>query len=189
MKAAFVLIANSEAEYLARRIMLEAHKLGDLGFEAARLPHHVSLKQPFEINDLEDIESFFQEFARTLKPIEIELMEVECLPSTIFGYASGLLWFHARKTPELKNIHFRLNDLLEEKYDNTKAVFDGEEYEFHMTISIGKASYENYNKAFHQLNKKSYFQTFVFDEIGLFYYDDDYFKQGTYYCYKRLKLT
>ena len=49
MKATIVLIADNDAENYGRKLMLEAHRYGKIGFEMARLPQHVSLKQPFVI--------------------------------------------------------------------------------------------------------------------------------------------
>ena len=59
MKATIVLVADSEGENYGRRIMLEAHRAGGVGFEMARLPQHVSLKQPFSIPNLSEMEAFF----------------------------------------------------------------------------------------------------------------------------------
>ena len=42
MKATFVLIADIEAENFGRKCMLEANRVGNIGFEMARLPHHIS---------------------------------------------------------------------------------------------------------------------------------------------------
>ena len=47
MKATIVLIADNDAENYGRKLMLEANRYGKMGFEMARLPQHVSLKQPF----------------------------------------------------------------------------------------------------------------------------------------------
>lgn len=66
MKATIVLIADNEAENFGRRLMLEAHKCGKLGFEMARLPQHVSLKQPFSINNLDEMEAFFDKYVNTV---------------------------------------------------------------------------------------------------------------------------
>ena len=57
MKATIVLIADNEGENFGRKMMLEAHKHGKMGFEMARLPQHVSLKQPFSIPNLDDMEA------------------------------------------------------------------------------------------------------------------------------------
>ena len=72
MKATIVLLADTEAENFGRKLMLEAHRIGSIGFEMARLPQHVSLKQPFSIPDLEKMENFFDEFARDMQPFQIE---------------------------------------------------------------------------------------------------------------------
>lgn len=48
MKATIVLIADDDAENFGRKLMFEANKYGKMGFEMARLPQHVSLKQPFK---------------------------------------------------------------------------------------------------------------------------------------------
>ncbi len=66
MKATIVLIADNDAENYGRKLMLEAHRYGKMGFEMARLPQHVSLKQPFEIPSLENMEVFFDGFAKEL---------------------------------------------------------------------------------------------------------------------------
>lgn len=64
MKATIVLIADNDAENYGRKLMLEAHRYGKMGFEMARLPQHVSLKQPFAIPGLENMEVFFDGFGK-----------------------------------------------------------------------------------------------------------------------------
>ena len=44
--------------------MVEANRYGKMGGEMARLPQHVSLKQPFVIPSLENMEVFFDGFAK-----------------------------------------------------------------------------------------------------------------------------
>lgn len=56
MEATIVLIANNQTSNMASKLLLEANKIGDLGYEMTRLPFHVSLKQPFTINDLDEFE-------------------------------------------------------------------------------------------------------------------------------------
>ena len=56
MKATIVLIADDEIENYGRKILLEAHRIGKVGFEMTRLPFHVSLKQPFVVPSLEEME-------------------------------------------------------------------------------------------------------------------------------------
>ena len=109
MKATFVLIASNETDNMAKKLMLEAHQKGNLGFEMTRLPHHVSLKQPFKITNLNEIECYFDEFVSSLKPITVKLLNIELWPSNVFGYESGVLVIKAEKSEALFNLHKRLN--------------------------------------------------------------------------------
>lgn len=186
MKATFVLIASNEIENMAKKVMLEAHQKGGLGFEMARLPHHVSLKQPFIIDDLDEIERYFDEFVSTMKPISVNFEEITLWPSKVFGYDSGVMVIQAEKTKELYDLHIRLNKELEERYGLCPAEFDGEAYTFHMTLAIGGKPFENYQKAYELLDKKVYDQEVEFNQLGLLYYDSDTITPGTYFCYKRV---
>ena len=82
MKATIVLIADNNAENFGRKMMLEAHKHGRMGFEMARLPQHVSLKQPFTIPSLEEMVEFFDEYAKSLSPFDDDNIK----PGTYFCY-------------------------------------------------------------------------------------------------------
>lgn len=187
MKATFVLLANIEAENLGKRILLDAHKIGGVGFESSRLPLHVSLKQPFTINSLEEIEGYFDEMVKKLHPFTIRLTDLDVIPSDVFGIASGLLWLNVEETSALREAHNMLNCELEQRFGCCEADYDGERYHFHMTIAIGGKPFQIYEETYRQLIK-IYDQTHVFHEIALLYYDDEAIKPGTYFCYKRAKL-
>lgn len=187
MKATFVLLADIEAENFGRKCMLEANRVGQIGFEMARLPHHISLKQPFKIANLETLENVFDEYAREVNAISVPLLELNCFPSNVFGYESGCMSIRAESTPQLKAIQQKLFDLLEAILGPCPAEHDSD-YVFHMTIAIGEASYENYQKAYQELKKHDFHQDFLFDRLGLLYYDDDNIKPGTYFCYKIARL-
>ena len=188
MKVTFVLIASNETENMARKILLEAHRKADLGFEMTRNPQHISLKQPFHINDLEKTEKYFDEFVKTLKPLKVKLKYLDCLPCSVFGYDSGVMMMVAEKSNELAELHSRLNNELAEKFGGCEAAFDGDEYKFHMTIAIGGKPFESYQKALNLLDKKTYNKEVIFNQLGLLYYDDDSIKPGTYFCYKKTEF-
>ena len=57
-----------------------------------------------------------------------------------------------------------------------------------MTVAIGGAAYESYQKAYDILSKQDYSKSLVFNKIGLFYYDEDNVLPGTYFCYKTANL-
>ena len=184
MKATIVLIADDAAENFGRKLMLEAHKLGKMGFEMARLPQHVSLKQPFSISNLEDVETLFDEFVKELCPFDIEFEQIDLFPSNVLGgVESGCMSLRAKKTNQLVEAQKTLNKKLLETFGPCPADHD-DDYVFHMTFAIGGASFESYQIAYEELAKNEYNQTFRFNKVGLLYYDDDNITPGTYFCYK-----
>ncbi|MCM1283256.1 MAG: 2'-5' RNA ligase family protein [Muribaculaceae bacterium] len=184
MKATIVLIADNDAENYGRKLMLEAHRYGKTGFEMARLPQHVSLKQPFVIPCLEDMERFFDRFVKELDPFDIEFVDMDIVPSNVLGGAeSGCMSLQVKETPQLVDAQKRLNEELCKIFGPCPAEHD-DDYVFHMTFAIGGADYESYQRAYNELIKSDYNQTFTFGKLGLLYYDDDDITPGTYFCYK-----
>lgn len=184
MKATIVLIAENDAENFGRKMMLEAHKHGQMGFEMARLPQHVSLKQPFVIPNLEEMEEYFDSFVKELSPIDIEFEDMDVFPSNVLGgVPSGVMSLRVKETQQLVDAQKRLNEGLVEKFGPCPAEHD-DDYIFHMTFAIGGAGYEDYEKAYEEMKKYDYKKCFKFSKLGLLYYDDDNIKPGTYFCYK-----
>ena len=184
MKATIVLIADNEAENFGRRMMLEAHKHGGMGFEMARLSQHVSLKQPFSIPDLDAMEEFFDGFVKELSPFDIEFLDVDVFPSNVLnGELSGCMSLRVKETSQLVDAQKRLNEGLYEKFGPCPAEHD-DDYILHMTVAIGGAGFEAYERAYDALVKQDYKKKFRFNKLGLLYYDDDNIKPGTYFCYK-----
>ncbi len=125
MKATIVLIADNEAENYGRKLMLEAHKYGKMGFEMARLPQHVSLKQPFSIPNLEDMEELFDKYAKELRPFDIKFVQVDVHPSNVLGGTpSGCLSLRVKETVQLVDAQRNLNERLIEKFGPCPAEHD-----------------------------------------------------------------
>jgi hypothetical protein len=74
MKACFALLANESIENFACNMMLNAHRLGNLGLYSGRIPHHISLKQPFSINNISEIEDFLMILLRLLNYLQLILL-------------------------------------------------------------------------------------------------------------------
>ena len=188
MKGTIVLLAGTEAENYGRQLMYKAHKAGNLGFEMARLPQHVSLKQPFSISSLEKFEAFFDEFAATVSTVRIQFEELVVFPSNALGgKPSGCMSISVRKSEQLVELQKILFQKLEECFGPCPAEHD-DDYMFHMTIAVGGADYDNYKKAYQELSTLDIQQDFIFDKLGLLYYDDDQIKPGTYFCHKVVDL-
>ena len=168
--------------------MLEANRLGQTGFEMARLPFHVSLKQTFLINDFDAFERFFDEFAPTVAQTEIPFETLVLSPNnSIGGTPSGVLALRATRTAELDTLQKRLFRELANAFGPCPAEHD-DDYIFHMTLAIGKAPYESYVCAYEGLISKPIPKSLCFDKLAFFYYDDDAISQGSYFCYKIYEL-
>ena len=184
MKATIVLIAGNDAENFGRKLMLDAHRYGNMGFEMARLPQHVSLKQPFVIPNLEQMEAFFDTFAKRLHPFDIEFTGIDLFPSNVLGgIESGCMSLRVKDNPQLVEAQRLLNDELTETFGPCPAEHDND-YIFHMTFAIGGADFPSYQRAYHELKDSNFNRSFRFDRLGLFYYDDDAITPGSYFCYK-----
>lgn len=138
----------------------------------------------FQLVDLEEMEEFFDEFAKELSPFDIEFVQVDVFPSNVLGgVPSGCMSLRVKETVQLVEAQKKLNERLYEKFGPCPAEHD-DDYIFHMTFAIGGAPFEAYCKSYEELSKKEYNQMFRFNKIGLLYYDDDNITPGTYFCYK-----
>lgn len=188
MRATIVLLADSATSNYGAKLMLSAHQIGQVGFEMARLPFHVSLKQTFAISDLNEMEKFFDEFAKNVPQTTVVFENLQVMPNnSIGGIESGCLSLRVKKTEYLDSLQKKLFAELEERFGPCPAPFDND-YIFHMTIAIGNAPYANYQKAYDQLSLIPCAESGRFDKLGLFYYNDDNINPGTYFCYKTIDL-
>jgi 2'-5' RNA ligase len=185
MRATFVLLANNDLENYAKKLVLKAQNIGKLGFEACRLPFHVSLKQTFAIPSVESIEEYFDGFVKTLKPVTVHFTELDLYKAKIMGIDSGAISIKAERTPQIDELQKRFFAELNNKFGECKAEYD-DDYVFHMTICYGLASPEQYDKVFNVLKVHNYNFESVFSQLGLFYYED--VKPGAYFCYKKTDI-
>ena len=110
--------------------------------------------------------------------------ELQLFPSNaIGGIPSGGLSIRVEQSDELKEAQRVLFEQLEERFGPCPAEHD-DDYIFHMTVAIGGAPFENYQKAYEVLSQRPLGEEFVFSKVGLLYYDDDMIVPGTYFCYK-----
>ena len=132
MRTAIALLVEDE---LSNRLGAFTLRCRDYGFSlnVLRLPAHVSLKQPFVVNDFERFEKYFEEFARHIEPQPLELDGFELWGNEEYGVVAVRVVASSR----LRQLHAQLNAELERKFGETHADFDGDDYEFHLSIALG----------------------------------------------------
>ena len=132
MRTAIALLVEDELSNRLASFTLRCRGYG-FSLNVLRLPAHVSLKQPFIVNDFERFEKYFEEFARHTEPQQLNL------DGFLFwdNAEQGVVVVRVAATPRLRQLHSQLNAELEQEFGETHADFDGDEYEFHLTVAIG----------------------------------------------------
>lgn len=62
------LLADNEIHNLVRKLSWDIHQNYRTGIDVCRLPPHISLKQPFDISDLDALSEYMTELAQGLEP-------------------------------------------------------------------------------------------------------------------------
>ena len=188
MKATFALLANAEIHNLVRRLSWDIHRKYRTGIDICRLPPHISLKQPFDISDLNPLEEYMTELADRIPPFEVNLTGLELIEATIDELETGILWLNVQETKLLRQIHNRLNQELTLRFGDVSAAFDGPDYHFHMTVAIGGQPVETYKKIFSEFAGHLKDLQYIVRELGMFVYDDKEEINAGYITYKILPL-
>ena len=187
MKAAFALLADYETHNAVRKLTWRMFQRHGISLDICRLPPHVSLKQPFDIPDVALLESYVTELAGSLSPVTIRLTELQLIEAAGIKETSGILWLKAEQSPELCQLHERLNKELASRFSNTQADFDGSDYQFHLTLSIGKP-FSVYHKAYQEFREAFAEIRFQAHSLALFAYDGKSGLETEYISYKFLPL-
>ena len=188
MKAAFALPANMEVHNLVRKLSWEMHQKYRTGTRHVSLPPHVSLKQPFGVSDFSALEDYMHELAGSIEPFEVALSELQVVPISFGGTEYGILWIDVEESEELRGLHNRLNEELDQHFGNTQADFDGDDYHFHMTVMIGGGPPDIYRMFLSQVADLKVNLRFPVKELAMFVYDEPMGPNGEYLCYKILPI-
>lgn len=184
MKAAFAILANLEAYNFVRKLAWNIHSQYHTGTIDARLPPHVSLKQPFAISDLDALEQYMHELAQGIEPFEVELTRLELRSITHQERDYGLLWIAVQENPTLRALHNKLNQELSQRFGDAPADFDGGEYLFHMTVMMGGQPTGVYRTAFAEIAHKEVNLRYTARHVAMFVYDEPMGPHGEYLTYK-----
>jgi len=189
MKAAFALLANSDVHNFVRRLSWQIHQKYRTGTRHASLPPHISLKQPFSVSDLSALEDYMEELAGSIEPFEVTLTELQIVPISFGGTDYGLLWIDVQETEELRGLHNRLNEEMNQRFGNSPADFDGDAYHFHMTVMMGGQPSEIYRKFLRGIDNPKVNLRFTVKELGMFVYDEPMGPNSDYLSYKILPIS
>jgi 2'-5' RNA ligase len=188
VKATFALLANVGIHNLVRRLSWDIHRKYRTVIDVCRLPPHISLKQPFDISDLNPLEEYMTELADRIPPFEVNLTGLELIEATLDELETGILWLNVQETKLLRQLHNRLNQELTLRFGDVSAAFDGSDYHFHMSVALGGQPVEIYKKIYREFAGHLKDLQYMVQELGMFVYDDREEINAGYIIYKILPL-
>ena len=188
MKATFALLADNETHNLVRKLSWDIHQKYRTGIDICRLPPHISLKQPFDISDLDALSDYVTELAQRLEPFQTLLSHLELIETTMDGLHTGILWLNVQETESLRQLHERVDRELTARFGNARAEFDGAEYHFHMTVAIGGQPIEAYRRTLDEFKDRLVNAPCTVRELAMFVYDERAAVNAGYMTYRILPL-
>lgn len=188
MKATFALLADNKIHNLVRKLSWDIHQKYRTGIDVCRLPPHISLKQTFDISDLDLLSEYMTELAGSIEPFQAHLTHLELIDATIDGLESGIIWLNVEETEFLRGLHNRLNDELTQRFGNVPAEYDGADYHFHMSVAIGGQPIETYRTILDEFKDQLGNLQYTVRELIMFVYDERTAVNAGYMTYKILPL-
>jgi len=188
MKATFAFLANNHIHNLVRKLSWDIHQKYRTGIDVCRLPPHISLKQTFDIADLDSLSEYMDELAQSIEPFQARLTHLELIDATIDGLESGIIWLSVEETESLRGLHNRLNEELTARFGNVPAEYDGASYHFHMSVAIGGQPIETYRTILDEFKDRLANLQYMVRELVMFVYDERSDVNAGYMTYKILPL-
>ena len=188
MKATFALLADNQTHNLVRKLAWDIHQKYRTGIDVCRLPPHISLKQPFDISDLDSLSEYMTELARSIELFPTLLTHLELIEMTMDGLHTGILWLNVQETEFLRQLHERVNRDLTARFGNVPAEFDGSDYHFHMTVAIGGQPIGTYLKILDEFKDRLVNLPCTIQEMVMFVYDERTAVNAGYMTYRILPL-
>jgi 2'-5' RNA ligase len=125
-------------------------------------PPHVTIKWPFEVEDITIFERYCEELAKKINSFEV----------SIEGYGffePEVIFLKVIPSKELVNLHLKILYDLKTNFSIEKNQFEGQNQQFHTTLAYEDISQEMFSKAKEELeNSEQPKISFKFNSIGLF---------------------
>ena len=148
MKATIFLPVDYHIHNLMRALAVEIQQKYQTGLQAASFPPHITLKLPFRLPNLADLEPYFDHLAASTNPLEITLTRLELQATAVGSAEKGVLWLAVQVSQDLRNLHLRINRELAERFEDTQADHDGPDFKFHATLAVGGQTMEVYRRIY-----------------------------------------
>lgn len=182
------LLLDDDMQNMTRALSYKLHKTFNAPLAATKLPQHISLKQTFNCEALEEVVSYLEDVIKGCGSIPIELTELQLIKMPTGKYDTGILWIDVKETEALRAFHNKLNQELSTKFGIQNGSFDGEKFHFHSTITLGEVPYTEYEKMYNSIKNTAIHVNSQVNKMGIFYSPEQEAVSGSFMCYKIIEL-
>ena len=178
-------MSDLEGENFIRQFILDGAMNGGLGVAAASLPKHISLGMPYYVKDFDAYLKFAEDYAKTLKPVTAKITGMKSNPMG----PTGAFLFTFDCDTDLEAIRKNTREALRSELDLEVPETDGVTGTRNITLGFGKATAEEYKAYVDGTNPADYVgHEVLFNELGVFYYDEEKIAANNFCVVKRIKL-
>lgn len=188
MKVCLGFLVDYKLHNYARRIAFDINKKYNTGFIAARLPQHITLGPLFEVEDPYEVEEYFDSLAKYVKPLDIMITNIDLTKAGDEIDGLGILWMNVKENDELRKLHNRIYEDIDERSWKVDEISNSGKYQFHSTIALGQQPVSVYKEIYDNIKNKEIYHIFQVKEIALFCPQDNENRMGTYITLKVLPL-
>lgn len=177
-KICFVIMLDDSTHNYVRE--LEMQMFDKYGISAAMCQDpHITIKYPFDTDDLDGFTTYLEELASTMEPIEIELVGIS-------GFEPTVLFVGVKENPKLYELHHRIITDLKQKFNLDPDQFDEPNIKFHVNFAVSDVTPNVYFDGIVKMKQANPYLKFKFKHLGLFYYIGN---QRGWITHKRFLLT
>jgi 2'-5' RNA ligase len=174
MTIGYAILLNDECHNFVRQIQLELHQ--NLGLRLARQSPHITIKAPFETEDIKPHIAYLETLAATINPFEIEFND--------FGtFGDKVIYLAPSENPALLDLHHQVLAEVADQFNLKPHQFEGENIRFHASIA-GFSDAQKFKEALGYLQSIRVNLKFQIKTLGLFYY----LGEGGWIINRRIKL-
>lgn len=162
MKIGFGILLDDESYNYARKLETELCEKFGLCWGLKQDPH-ITIKAPFDTDNLEPFVKYFEELAKNVNQFEIELIG--------FNYfESKVIFLDVKENYKLKKLHLKILKDMKQKFDIGANEYEGKKIKFHSSIVLEDVTKRKFEKARKYLKKYNPKLKFKAKYLGIFYY-------------------
>ena len=160
MKIGFGILPDNDTHNFIRQIQLELHQ--KLGVHLSRQSPHITVKAPFDCENLPQMVNYLENFCQSIEPFEMEL-------NGFNSFGHQVLFLDVAENQALTDLHWHLLKNLKTSFGVEAHELEGENVKFHASISAFQDE-PTFRNAMSFLGKYPAKMSFKVQTIGIFYY-------------------